>query len=150
MSPKKIYVYKNGEKAFFKNNEKHLISDEEYSLLVSGCDPILGDCEFDTLAAYYIEDKFAPHKFVQMGLDEMLRVVREHKFRTTSETKPIPDIKFSVGIESLYDGDELVGYRLTRFWTDEPSRVIMQKDIFSDEKDFQSSYAEYQEQFKQL
>ena len=62
----KFYNYKNGEIAFFENNERMLISKNEKEMLVTGTEPFAGEPIYSILADYIylkIGDRFSKTAF---------------------------------------------------------------------------------------
>lgn len=69
----KIYNYKNGEHAFFYENVKHLISENEIEALISD--------EFHiTTLAYYIERKIRKSKYMTVPFPEVLAEYRKGEY----------------------------------------------------------------------
>ena len=92
----KIYNYKNG-KAFFENDKKMPISEEEYKLLFKGKGYDGHDVE--TLAYYFVVSKIDCPKMVVPALSEVLNYVRQHDVKM--EEKELIEINKEYLNESL-------------------------------------------------
>jgi len=75
----KFYTYKNGEIAFFENNEKMLISKEEKEALVI-------DDFTTTVLAYCIEKKVEKSKYMIVPFSKILDEYRKGNFTVEKKT----------------------------------------------------------------
>jgi len=97
----KIYNYKEG-KAFFENDKKMPISEEEYQLLFKGKG--YDGHERHSLAYYFVESKIGGPKMVAPALSEVLNYVRQHEFKVVVKEYNEYDIR----ITFIYVNGELV------------------------------------------
>ncbi len=97
----KIYNYKEG-KAFFENDTKMLISEEEYKLLFQGKG--YDGHERYSLAYYFVESKIEKPKMVAAALSEVLAYVRQHDVKMVEKEYS----EFDIRITFIYVNGELV------------------------------------------
>ena len=93
----KFYTYKNGEIAFFENDEKMLISKEEKDMLVTGTNFFDGSAEFSPVYDY-IEKKIGKSKFCACRFSLILEEYRRNTYTKECKTINIKDKDFNVEI----------------------------------------------------
>lgn len=93
----KFYTYKNGEIAFFENNEKMLISKEEKDMLVAGTSIVDGSAEFSPVYDY-IEKKIQKSKYCVCRFSLILEEYRRNTYTKECKTINIKDKDFNVEI----------------------------------------------------
>ena len=93
----KFYTYKNGEIAFFENNEKMLISKEEKDMLVAGTSYVDGSAEFSPVYDY-IEKKIEKSKWCVCRFSLILEEYRRNTYTKECKTINIKDRDFNVEI----------------------------------------------------
>ena len=105
----KFYTYKNGEIAFFENNEKMLISKEEKDMLVAGTEPFSGNVVFSPVYDY-IENKINTSKFRQIAFSKVLVEYRNNTYTKESKTVNVKGADFHVDIYK--ENNEPIAFRV--------------------------------------
>ena len=105
----KLYTYKNGEIAFFENNEKMLISKEEKDMLVTGTEPFGGNVVFSPVYDY-IEHKINTSKFRQIAFSNVLVEYRNNTYTKESKTVNVKGTDFHVDIYK--ENNEPIAFRV--------------------------------------
>lgn len=105
----KFYNYKNGEIAFFENNEKMLISKEEKNMLVAGTEPFWGDVVFSPVYDY-IENKINTSKFRKIAFSKVLVEYRNNTY--TKESKNINVEGHDFDVDIYKENNEPIAFRV--------------------------------------
>ena len=93
----KFYNYKNGEIAFFENNEKMLISKEEKDMLVTGTVPFSGDVAYSPVYDY-IENKINTSRYSQNAFSKVLCEFRKNTYTKESKSVNVKGTDYNVDI----------------------------------------------------
>lgn len=104
----KFYNYKNGEIAFFENNERMLISKDEKEMLVTGTEPFAGEPIYSILADYIylkIGDRFSKTAF-----SKVLAEYRNNSYTKEAKTTNVKGHDFNV--EVYRENNEPIAFRV--------------------------------------
>lgn len=113
----KFYTYKNGEKAFFSNNEKHLISDEEIRVLYGSVDAM--GYATETLAADYIAKKIGTRRFTTPSTVKMIEYMHANNVDFKLKEGKIKANNNKITLEQVFENCQLVAWQACTEWGDE-------------------------------
>ena len=111
----KFYTYKNGEIAFFENNEKMLITKEEYDILVEGRDVFDGSAIFSDVETY-ISKKIDSSVFSKVLEEYRSNTYTIEEINVKANGKEIPTILYKengsiIAIEVVLGGNKRSSYK---------------------------------------
>ena len=104
----KFYTYKNGEIAFFENNERMLISKEEKEMLVTGTEPFAGESIYSVVYDYiYLK---IGERFSKTAFSKVLAEYRNNFYTKESKTANVKGHDFNV--EVYRENNEPIAFRV--------------------------------------
>lgn len=115
----KIYTYKDGTKAYFVNNEKKVITDEEIKIIYGSVDKM--GFVTETIAGDYIAKQIGTNPFFEPRTDKMIKYLHEHKVSLKIKEGIMKENDEKITFELVYENNILVTWRAYNEWGDEIS-----------------------------
>jgi ATP-dependent RNA circularization protein (DNA/RNA ligase family) len=112
----KFYRYKNGEVAFFAENKKHIITDEEIKLLYGVIDKM--GYAIETFAGDYIAKKINTPVYCEPKTIKMIQYMHEHNVSMKVQEGTVRSDNSKITFEKVYEGETLVAWIAFTEWGD--------------------------------